>query len=137
MHSYILYAEDDHDDQELLKECMSGVQGVDLVCVNDGLRLLRFLEKLEPEKHYPCLIILDINMPVLDGLQALNILKKDVRYADIPAVIFSTSAGPKDKQIAKELGADDFITKPLTSERMKMIASKFVDFCKPVDSAKE
>lgn len=64
-------------------------------------------------------VLLDINMPVLDGFDVLQTIKKDVRYADIPVVaMFSTSDAPKDKQKATELGALSYIEKKVESDEL-------------------
>ena len=127
---YILYAEDDADDQELLIEMMSKV-GADLrvLCVNDGYDVLHFLENLQPGSRFPCIILLDINMPGLDGLQTLKLIKDHDTYRSIPAIIFSTSNSQKDKDSAMSLGAEDFTTKPVRPEELDSIARHFASFC--------
>jgi CheY-like chemotaxis protein len=127
---YILYAEDDVDDQELLIEMMSEV-GPDLrvLCVNDGYDVLHFLENLQPGSRFPCIILLDINMPGLDGLQTLKLIKDHDTYRSIPVIIFSTSNSQKDKDTAMSLGAEDFTTKPARPEELDSIARHFASFC--------
>lgn len=130
---YILYAEDDLDDQELLTEMLQQVDGgLKLVCVGDGYDVLQHLESLTPGSDYPCIIILDINMPALDGMQTLKILRNHHKYGKIPVVIFSTSNSQKDRDQAAELGANEFITKPVKPDHLETIANKFAAYCNVV-----
>jgi CheY-like chemotaxis protein len=106
-----LLADDDHDDAELFQEALSESRlPVQLFHVEDGLRVLEFLGN----KHNgrPDLIFLDLNMPGMSGWQCLARLKNDIYFQDIPVIMYSTSSHPRDKQIAIELGAMGFVTKP-------------------------
>ena len=64
------------------------------------------------EDELPSLIILDYNLPEINGADILNLMKKDQRYAHIPKIIWSTSASPVYRTICKTLGARDYIVKP-------------------------
>ena len=68
------------------------------------------LDKAKLEK--PDLILLDIMMPKMDGYKVCGLLKMDARYQKIPIVLFSAKAQKEDAQLAKEVGADLYITKP-------------------------
>jgi CheY-like chemotaxis protein len=127
---YILYAEDDIDDQELLTEVLQEVDGgLRLMCVNDGYDVLHFLDNIQPGSSLPCIIILDINMPSLDGMQTLKLLKAHPSYEKIPVIMFSTSNSQKDIVKANDLGADDFITKPVQPDKLGEIAARFASLC--------
>lgn len=127
---YILYAEDDLDDQELLTEMLHHVDGnLKLICVEDGYQVLSFLENLRPGNNYPCIIVLDINMPNLDGMQTLKILKSQDHYRSIPVLIFSTSSAELDRVTAMNSGAAEFITKPVARGHLENIAGKFATYC--------
>lgn len=67
------------------------------------------LEKVGKEK--PDLIVLDLMLPKLDGFKVCEILKKDARYAKIPIIIYTAKAQEKDMRMAKDAGADAYITK--------------------------
>jgi CheY-like chemotaxis protein len=127
---YILYAEDDVDDQELLIEMMSKASpDLRVLCVYDGYDVLHFLENLQPGSRLPCIILLDINMPGLDGLQTLKLIKDHDTYKSIPVIIFSTSNSQKDKDTAMSLGAENFNTKPVKPEELDSIARHFASLC--------
>ena len=130
---YILYAEDDLDDQELLTEMLHQVDGgLKLVCVGDGYDVLHYLENLSHGSNFPCIIILDINMPSLGGMETLKILKHHEKYSKIPVIMFSTSNSQKDMEHAQEYGANEFITKPVKPDHLESIANKFAAYCNVV-----
>ena len=90
---YVLYADDDPDDRMILAESFRNcVKDKTLEIVPSGDELLEFLARNIKEKGLPCLIILDQNMPGLQGDQVMQILKKNEWYKDIPVVMFSTSS---------------------------------------------
>jgi CheY-like chemotaxis protein len=108
----VFIADDDEDDRLLLQiafrqhspECH-------LVFAQDGLALLDALAQASSE---PCLIILDLNMPRLNGFEALQLLRDSSVYGHLPIVILTTSSQPLDRQRAYALGANEFLTKPLS-----------------------
>src|SRR4051794_11085904 len=92
----VLYAEDDNDDIEFVKEAFSQHStDVELIAFPDGLEVLSYLRNLPSDHPAPCLIILDINMPRLDGKETLIKLRNLHRYRDIPAILFTTSSQPR------------------------------------------
>jgi CheY-like chemotaxis protein len=125
----VLYAEDDADDQQLVKEAfLSYAANVELRIVNHGLDALIYLRSLSPLDPAPCLIILDINMPKLDGKETLKRIRNIERLKEIPVVIFTTSVSPLDKEFASIYGAG-FITKPLNETQMESITDEFIEHC--------
>ncbi|MDJ0840512.1 MAG: response regulator [Acidobacteriota bacterium] len=90
-----------------------------VTAVGDGVELLGSLglrgndhaAELEPD-----LIVLDMNMPRMSGCEALAELKQSGRTSQIPVIVFTTSDDPEERRRALELGAEDFITKPLQFE---------------------
>ncbi len=125
----VLYADDDIDDLELVKEVFSKhSQNVEIICVNNGLQAIEFLENIPPHQPDPCLIILDINMPRLNGKQALEQIRQMDRFQNAPVILFTTSTHPKDKHFAESLNAG-FITKPIDYSQMHHIADVFIHHC--------
>lgn len=107
----ILIGEDDPDDQELLKEVFSSIESsYSLIFTSNGSQLLSYL-KNSIDKQLPGLIILDYNMPGLNGAEILKELSNN-EYKDIPKIIWSTSGSETYKNICLELGASDYIVKP-------------------------
>jgi DNA-binding response OmpR family regulator len=126
--NFILYAEDDHDDLDLVQQAFSRYKNIEIVHANNGLEALDFLKSIEEEEKMPCLILLDINMPVMDGKQALEKIKGNKRYENVPVIMFTTSSSESDKNFAMEMGAD-FITKPLNYSEVEDLAIEFASRC--------
>ena len=117
----ILLIDDDIDDQEFFRDAVQDLNAdLDCVIAENGLDGLQKM-KLPPP---PDLIFVDINMPVMNGFQYLEAVKKEPGYKDIPAIIFTTSDNQRDQIKAKELGAVRYITKPNNFEKLKKILSE-------------
>src|SRR5687768_8559794 len=116
---FVFYADDDPDDLELVEESFSKYsQNVEVLTASDGGKALSFISSL-PEDHPPLsLIILDINMPEINGKDLLIKIRQLPRFADVPAVFFTTSTQPLDKIFANKYGAG-FVTKPLNLKQME------------------
>ncbi len=129
----ILIAEDDADDRLLTMEALEENRlANDLHFVEDGEDLLEFLNqegKYTPETApRPGLILLDLNMPKMDGREALKILKEDKRFKTIPIVVLTTSEAEEDILKSYDLGVNSFITKPVTFERLVDVIRKLGDY---------
>lgn len=110
----VLYADDDTDDKTWVSEACKAINcSLHIEFVENGRQALDYLETYMPYKQ-PNLIVLDLNMPELDGRQTLKRLKEDERYAHIPVIIVTTSASNMDKEVCKKLGASLYLTKPDT-----------------------
>jgi CheY-like chemotaxis protein len=89
---YVLYADDDEDDQQFFRLSFNNlITDILLECVSDGNQVLDFLKDHTDERGLPCLIILDRNMPLLNGDDVVKELKSNSKYKDVPLVLFSTS----------------------------------------------
>lgn len=127
--SVVLYADDDLDDIQLVKEAFKLYsQHVELITVPDGLEAVSYLKNLSQNEDAPCLIILDINMPRMDGKEALVKLREMKRFVDVPAILFTTSSQLRDKKFA-ELYNAGFLTKPIDYKQMDMITTQFISHC--------
>lgn len=125
----ILVADDDEDDQLFTKEAFDESKlSIDMRFVNDGLELLDYLKQRNKyanpdESPRPSLILLDLNMPKMDGREALKEIKNDETLRMIPVVALTTSKAEKDVLKTYELGINSFITKPVTIDDFIEIAS--------------
>jgi CheY-like chemotaxis protein len=125
----VFYADDDIDDLELVKDAFAQYSGdVEVVTATDGSRALSYLNNLTYDNNLPCLIILDINMPVINGKEVLMRLREMDHLQSVPVVLFSTSSQPVDKNFAKKYNAG-FITKPIDVKQMAYIADQFIEHC--------
>jgi CheY-like chemotaxis protein len=125
----VLYADDDIDDLQLVKEAFDQyASNVDIVTVNDGVEALSYLESLGELDPSPCLIILDINMPRMDGKETLRRIRKELGMKEVPVVLFTTSSMPVDRNFAHEYKAG-FLTKPIDIRQMEAIADEFIEHC--------
>src|SRR5688572_2118592 len=106
----IFYAEDDPDDYEMVRESFAKYPDIHLIQCRNGLELVNLLKRIE-HSALPCLIILDMNMPIMDGRQALVQIRKEERLKKIPVVVFTTSSSQLDQFFAKSYQAQ-FMTKP-------------------------
>jgi len=127
--SYILYADDDSDDQAILKECMRrAAPATDLYCFENGLLLFRYLEDLTPGALLPACIVLDMNMPVWTGLETLAALKHEPCYQSIPAFIFSTAPEEAEKKGTGLPGAEAYIAKPYAQTDLFKVCQEFAEY---------
>jgi CheY-like chemotaxis protein len=115
----ILMADDDADDRMLAADAMRESRlGNTLRCVEDGQELMDYLMRRGKyaiiDAPRPGLILLDLNMPRKDGRQALEEIKSDPDLRRIPVVILTTSKSEEDVFRSYDLGANSFITKPVT-----------------------
>jgi CheY-like chemotaxis protein len=111
MPKLFLLIDDDPDDAELFSEALSTITpSITFHHSEDGQMAFEFLSA--PGSQRPDLIFLDLNMPGMNGWQCLKKLKDDLWLKDIPVLMYSTSSYQKDKEMAKDMGAVGFITKP-------------------------
>lgn len=116
---HILLADDDPDDRLLTAEAFAEARlSNQLHTVEDGVALMDFLHRRPPytDTPRPGLILLDLNMPRKDGRQALAEIKNNPDLAHIPVVVLTTSAEEEDVLRTYGLGANSYITKPVTFE---------------------
>lgn len=123
----ILLAEDDEDDQEFFHEFLKGRTDIILMPIaENGLVVADLLEGITDERQLPDLIILDQNMPKKNGLQTLQFLKEDKRYAHIPVIIYSTYTDETLIKNGSEMGACGVVTKPVTKEGYNEMMEAFL-----------
>lgn len=130
----ILYADDDEDDQMLTQEAFEESNlGVALHFASDGLQLLDYLYNRPPfedsaQNPRPDLILLDLNMPRMDGREVLAIMKKDVKLRSIPVIVFTTSRAEFDILRSYDLGVNCFITKPVNFTKLVEVVQQIGQF---------
>jgi len=126
----ILYVEDDPDDLLIIAEAFEKyTDNLKIIHAHQGYEALQVLNMLTLQDKLPCLIIMDINMPIMDGKETLVAIRRNRTYDNIPIVIFSTSEKPEDKKFAADLDAD-YITKPIQFSAMEKLVGEFVQKCR-------
>lgn len=125
----VLYADDDADDLMLMQLAFNEyAANVEVITACDGKEALLYLENLSPDDAAPCLIILDVNMPRMNGKEALKAIRAIDRFEKTPIVLFTTSSFLPDRTLAEEYNAG-FMTKPLEAKEMEVIAAQFMEHC--------
>jgi len=126
----ILYVDDDPDDREFLSDAIREADPhVRVVTAENGVEALEYLESVKKEADIlPCVVVLDLNMPYLDGRQTFEEIRKDPALDDIFIIIFTSSENPNDKSMFRQAGAE-FISKPYNINYMNRIASHMLEHC--------
>ena len=134
----ILMADDDEDDRLLTQDALAESRVLnELHFVEDGVELLEYLERKgkfvdKTTSPRPGLILLDLNMPRMDGREALEAIKANPNLKGIPVVILTTSKQEEDMVKGYNLGAASYITKPVTFDGlvdlMKTLGKYWVEF---------
>ncbi len=119
----IVMAEDDEDDRLLAKAAFEeGDLNYDLRFVEDGAALIDFLKRrgayASIDEPLPGLVLLDLNMPRMDGREALRKIREDAALRRLPVVVLTTSSEDEDITSSYDLGANSYITKPVTFEAL-------------------
>ncbi len=125
----ILLVDDDRDDLQMLQEAVRQLNSsYNLEEATDGEQGFSRLQLMKKEGRLPCLIVLDINMPKLDGRQTFRLIRSDTTLSRIPVVIFSTSSSELDKLFFKGDNVA-YITKPVEFSNLLSIAKKMLEYC--------
>jgi CheY-like chemotaxis protein len=130
----ILMADDDEDDRLMARDALhEGRLPNELRFVNDGEELLQYLRRegayADPaDSPRPGLVLLDLNMPKVDGREALAAIKSDPKLRSIPVVVLTTSKAEEDVLQTYDLGVNSFITKPVTYLGLVEVMKVFTDY---------
>jgi CheY-like chemotaxis protein len=130
----ILMADDDEDDRMLAKTAWAQSKLRNRVFfVNDGVELLDYLNRrnqfADPDRSpTPGLILLDLNMPRMDGREALQLIRADPKTKRIPVVVMTTSSAEEDVLRTYDLGVNSFITKPVTFDGLVRVVQTMGDY---------
>ena len=112
MNSLILLVEDDEDSRDFLSRLLKR-QGYEvLIAVNGQEAISMAIE------HKPDLVLMDLGLPVLNGLQATRILKSSMETINIPVIALTAHSLSSDRANAKAVGCDDYDTKPIDFDRL-------------------
>lgn len=123
----VLLADDDADDQDLFREAFSqATPSVEVLAVSFGRDVLAYLRTCA-DTRLPSLMVLDYNMPDMNGAQVLELLSENERSRLIPAVVWSTSNAFLYKEVCKKNGAKDYFQKPHQFDEMIALCRKIFE----------
>ena len=133
----ILMIDDDDEDRMLMQDMFSEI-GVPNVAhyEESGETALSYLNKLA-ENELPSVIVLDLNMPRLNGTQVLRLLKDDERFRNITVIIYSTSVNYIEKEQTLKLGAHSYVIKPSSYEECLEKARYFNNLSSSLEHTKQ
>lgn len=129
----ILYVEDNPLDVELTLEALKENKIANpIVVANDGVEALEYLRSEGSHKDRkpgnPCMILLDLKMPRMDGLEFLSIVKKDEKFKRVPVIMLTSSREEKDLVKGYSLGVNAYVVKPVKFSSLIDIVKQMADF---------
>jgi CheY-like chemotaxis protein len=124
----IYLVDDDEDDRFFLKLAFESIlEKPNLRFFKNGKELVDELS-MKPESEYPRFVLLDLNMPIMDGKEALSIIKKHPDMTRVPVIMFTTSSAEKDIKSCLSLGANSYICKPSNADEFDRIAGQLASY---------
>jgi two-component system response regulator len=124
----ILLVEDNADDEELaLLAFRLNQTPVKVLVVRDGVEALDYLGTMDKARPRPSMILLDLKLPRVDGLEVLRRIRSDGRTRGIPVVVLTSSTEDVDYRRSAELGADEYVRKPMSFDEFRKTTRKLAD----------
>jgi CheY-like chemotaxis protein len=127
---YIIFADDDADDLELITGFFKQYnRDITVLEFKDGKEVVKFLDDFALNTSAPGLIVLDMNMPRMNGRETLIHIRNSVAFRHVPVIIYTTSMNESDKQLCQQYKAS-WINKPFNVEDVKKVAQVIAEFCR-------
>jgi CheY-like chemotaxis protein len=125
----ILFVDDDEEDRSELKRELIEKAGAQLEVIEavNGAEAMRYLSSAKPDAM-PCLIILDLNMPVLDGRKTFERIRLNDQLKHIPLVIYTSGSNPADREYFHKHGVK-YQVKPMSLKELNVLAHEFIGAC--------
>ena len=117
----VLVVDDSATTRAMIISAIEVLEDTRVVEANNGFDALRLLPLMPFD-----LIITDINMPDISGLELINFLKKNPEHKNTPLIILSTEKSEKDKERGLVLGASEYLVKPFDPEKLRMVVEKYL-----------
>ncbi len=121
MATRVLVVEDSSAMRSLIATIVEEIRGIEVVEAGNGFDALRIL----PQQRID-LIITDINMPDINGLEIIHFVKNSPNYYKIPVIIVTTERGEEDRKKGLALGASEYITKPFNPDDLRQIVVRLI-----------
>ena len=125
----VLIVDDEPDAVELIAFNLKGA-GLDVISAADGTEALK-----KASQHAPNLIVLDVMLPEVDGLEVCKVLRRDKKTAGIPILMLTAKAAEIDRVLGLELGADDYVTKPFSPRELVLRVKRLLRAPQPAGAA--
>ncbi len=119
--SKVLIVEDSRATREMLAAAVELVGGVEVYTATSGFEALKVLPR-----HRFSLIITDINMPDINGLELINFVKKNPNYRHVPLFVVTTEGRAQDRERGLQLGASEYLIKPFESETLTALVRRYL-----------
>lgn len=125
----VLHIDDDEDDRIFVKEAVLGFdESIIFIEASNGKEGLEKLKEFKSNQDLPCLILLDINMPLIPASEVLKQVKEDPQLSEIPLILFTTSSAARDKELAAR-NQVEFITKPTSYPELVECIQRALNHC--------
>ncbi|MCD6187935.1 MAG: response regulator [Desulfuromusa sp.] len=118
----VLVVDDSPTMRQLIIFALQRLPGLKITEAGDGVAALK---QLSGEKYD--LLLTDINMPMMDGLKLVGLIRKDAIYAKLPIIVISTEGSNVTRERAIAIGANEYITKPLQTTRLIEVVRRLLD----------
>jgi two-component system chemotaxis response regulator CheY len=118
----VLIVEDSRATRELLAAAVTAVGEIEVFTAVSGFEALKVLPR-----HRFALIITDLNMPDINGLELINFVKKNPHYRDTPLVVVTTEGREQDRARGLLLGANEYVVKPFAPGHIAELVKKYLD----------
>jgi two-component system, chemotaxis family, chemotaxis protein CheY len=117
----VLIVEDSKASREFIAATVETVSGVEAISTSSGFEALKILPR-----HRFDLIITDINMPDINGLELINFVKKNPNYRDTPLFVITTEGRDQDRERGLALGAAEYLVKPFAPESLEGLVRRYL-----------
>ena len=125
----VLYVEDDATDVDIVKTAMAGVDGrMKMTVVEDGEKAVEYVRRAGPRAAVPDLVLLDLNLPKVDGRDVLKEMRANPAYKHLPVIVLSTSNAQDDIDLTYRLGATAYVVKPTAFFEYEETFQALIDF---------
>lgn len=118
----VLIVEDSRASRDYIASTVEGLSGLEAITTSSGFEALKLLPR-----HRFDLIITDINMPDINGLELINFVKKNPNYRDTPLFIVTTEGREQDRERGLSLGAAEYLIKPFEPDHLASLIRRYLE----------